>query len=89
MRADHRRCQAEKPLIVLSRFPEPALFGWRRQAMRKGTTTPSTATASGAAEVAVRPSPVIEIVVGAAVIRVGADIGEAELRRVIRAVRSA
>jgi hypothetical protein len=26
MRADHRRCQAEKPLIVLSRFPEPALF---------------------------------------------------------------
>jgi transposase len=65
------------------------LFGWRRQAMRKGATTPSTATASDAAEVAVRPSPVIEIVVGAAVIRVGADIGEAELRRVIRAVRSA
>jgi hypothetical protein len=26
MRADHRRCQAEKPLIVLSRFPEPALY---------------------------------------------------------------
>jgi hypothetical protein len=25
MRGDHRRCQAEKPLIVLCRFPEPAL----------------------------------------------------------------
>ena len=25
MRGDHRRCQAEKPLIVLFRFPEPAL----------------------------------------------------------------
>ena len=25
MRGDHRRCQAEKPLIVLSKFPEPAL----------------------------------------------------------------
>jgi hypothetical protein len=26
MRGDHRRCQAEKPLIVLFRFPEPALY---------------------------------------------------------------
>jgi hypothetical protein len=26
MRDDTRRCQAENPLIVLSRFPEPALF---------------------------------------------------------------
>ena len=31
----------------------------------------------------------VEISVGAAVIRVSADIGETELRRVIRAVRSA
>ncbi len=31
----------------------------------------------------------VEISIGAAVIRVSADIGEADLRRVIRAVRSA
>jgi len=24
---DYRRCQAEIPLIVLSKFPRPALFG--------------------------------------------------------------
>ena len=65
------------------------LFGWRREAMRKGTTMPSVAPASDAAEVSVRSSPIVEIVVGAAVIRVSADIGEADLRRVIRAVRSA
>jgi hypothetical protein len=27
VRGDYRRCQAETPLIVLCRFPGPALFG--------------------------------------------------------------
>jgi transposase len=65
------------------------LFGWRRQAMRKGTVRSSASSTSDAAEVGVRSSPVVEIVVGAVVIRVSADVGEADLRRVIRAVRSA
>jgi hypothetical protein len=28
VRGDHRRFQAEIPLIVLSKFPEPALLNW-------------------------------------------------------------
>jgi transposase len=76
--------------VARERGISPAqLFGWRREAMRKGAATPSAAPASDAAEVGLRSSPVVEIAIGAAVIRVSADIGEADLRRVIRAVRSA
>jgi hypothetical protein len=40
MRADHRRCQAEKPLIVLSRFPEPALRpNWNSASPAPGART--------------------------------------------------
>ena len=67
------------------------LFGWRRQAMREGAPMPSTARAASENEVdaVAKSAPVVEISVGAAVIRVSANIGEADLHRVIRAVRSA
>lgn len=66
------------------------LFGWRRQAMREGAVTPAAATAcTSPPYIGGRSAPMVEISVGAAVIRVSADIGETELRRVIRAVRSA
>ena len=67
------------------------LFGWRRQAMREAAATPSAAraTTENEAYAVAKSAPVVEITIGAAVIRVSAAIGEAELRRVIRAVRSA
>ncbi len=67
------------------------LFGWRRQAMREGAVTPAAARTACASppDIDGRSAPMVEISVGAAVIRVSADIGETELRRVIRAVRSA
>ena len=67
------------------------LFGWRRQAMREGAVTSSASPTACASPTAVegRSAPMVEISVGAAVIRVSADIGEADLRRVIRAVRTA
>jgi transposase len=67
------------------------LFGWRRQAMREGGATPSTARGAyeNERDSVAGSAPMVEIAIGAAVIRVSAAIGEAELRRVIRAVRSA
>ena len=67
------------------------LFGWRRQAMREGAVTSSASPTACASPPAVdgRSAPMVAISVGAAVIRVSADIGEADLRRVIRAVRTA
>ena len=62
------------------------LFGWRSDAVDKGKVKlvgrsgASSGTMTGAA---------IELVVGGLLIRVGADIGEDHLRRVLRAVRSA
>jgi len=62
------------------------LFGWRSDAADKGKVKlvgrsgTSSGTMTGAA---------IELVVGGLLIRVGADIGEDHLRRVLRAVRSA
>jgi len=61
----------------------PLLFGWRKAFLKKqeaditaGTPTPM-------------PTPMVEIVVGEVTIRVGADVSEATLRRILRAVRSA
>ncbi|QGM45093.1 transposase [Methylocystis heyeri] len=65
------------------------LFGWRRQAMREGAVTASPTACANPPDVEGRSAPTVEISVGATVIRVSADIGEADLRRVIRAVRSA
>jgi len=58
----------------------PKLFGWRRGFLK----TQNDATSA-------HPSlqALTEIVIGDAIIRVGQDIGEADLRRIIRAVRTA
>ncbi|TKD13473.1 transposase [Rhodobacter capsulatus] len=60
----------------------PQLFGWRKAFLKKqeadimaGTPTPM-------------PTPMVEIVVGEVTIRVGPDVSEAALRRILRAVRS-
>lgn len=54
------------------------LFGWRNAFIKKQDA--DTLTGS--------PVPAVEIVVGEVMIRVGADIGEAALRRILRVVRS-
>lgn len=64
------------------------LFGWRRQAIRNGLVTLDNAQAGSARVKADTVSSVVEIVVGDVTIRTGADIDEAHLRRVLRAVRS-
>ncbi|WP_372806106.1 transposase [Loktanella salsilacus] len=58
----------------------PQLFGWRR-AYLKALDEAAAAHSS--------PQTLTEIVIGDAVIRVSPDIGEADLCRVIRAVRTA
>jgi hypothetical protein len=57
MRADHRRCQAEKPLIVLSRFPEPAL-NWIRT---HKTLRVTPAMAAGISETVMDWSDIVEM----------------------------
>jgi transposase len=63
------------------------LFGWRRKALAKGEASTAPAKSSSTEVVTSRSVPVVEIVIGDTVIRVGADIGEVALRRVLRAVR--
>ena len=67
------------------------LFGWRRQALRDGTVSPmgSGEERLGFTDLGTSPAGVVEIRIGGVVIRAGADAGEDQLRRVIRAVRSA
>ncbi len=63
------------------------LFGWRRLALAKGSAAPKM---DGDVSTDIAPlsaAPVVEITIGNAVIRVNAEIGEAALRRVLRAVR--
>ena len=57
----------------------PQLFGWRKAFLNKQ----SESGPAGA------PAPVVEIVVGEVIIRVGPDLSEVALRRILRAVRSA
>ena len=64
------------------------LFGWRRQAIRNGLVTLDNAQAGSARVKADTVFSVVEIVVGDVTIRTGADIDEAHLRRVLRAMRS-
>ena len=64
------------------------LFGWRRDA-RAGQRSFSQDPAVKAEAVSVGARAVIELVIGDIVVRAGADIDEAHLRCVIRAVRSA
>jgi transposase len=55
------------------------LFGWRNAFLKKQDTDASTGS----------PVFAVEIVVGEVMIRVGPDVSEAALRRILRAVRSA
>lgn len=66
------------------------LFDWRRKALRDGTVKMEP-TPTKLAAVRTDPSGAscIEIVISDAVIRAGAEIDEAHLGRVIRAVRAA
>ena len=67
------------------------LFGWRRQAIRKGTVTALDAGGGGPhfVEVETATAAAIEIVVGDVVVRASAEITEDHLRRVLRVVRTA
>lgn len=66
------------------------LFGWRRRAVRNGTVSPiGSGERLGFSDLGTSPAGVVEIRIGGVVIRAGADAGEDQLRRVIRAVRSA
>jgi transposase len=66
------------------------LFGWRRLALRNGTVRPTgSGEPLGFTDLGTPPAGVVEICIGGVVIRAGADAGEDQLRRVIRAVRSA
>ncbi|WP_246798470.1 transposase [Rhizobium leguminosarum] len=64
------------------------LFGWRRDA-RAGQRSLSQDPAVRIEAGPVGTRAMIELVIGDIVVRAGADIDEAQLRRVIRAVRSA
>lgn len=57
----------------------PQLFGWRKVFLNKQNESGPVGT----------PAPLVEIVVGDVMIRVGPDLSEAALRRILRAVRSA
>nr|WP_284040729.1 transposase [Phaeovulum sp. NW3] len=57
----------------------PQLFGWRKAFLKKQDADITSGT----------PTPMVEIVVGEVLIRVGADVSEAALRRILCAVRSA
>lgn len=59
----------------------PQLFGWRKAFLDKQEASRDEAAST--------PPVQIEILVGDITIRVGADLGEAGLRRIFRAVRSA
>jgi len=63
------------------------LFNWRRQALARETVTASSPDGGGVIAAVPRPVPVVEISMCGAVIRVVADVVEADLRRVLRAVR--
>ncbi len=57
----------------------PQLFGWRKTFLKK----------QDADITAVTVTSLVEIVMGEVMIRVGPDVSEAALRRILRAVRSA
>ncbi|UFX07673.1 transposase [Sinorhizobium meliloti] len=63
------------------------LFAWRRDA-RDRRRAPSRLSSCEAAVVQAAGA-VVEVVIGDVVVRAGADVDEAHLQRVIRAVRSA
>jgi transposase len=69
---------------------EPSqLFGWRRKALREGLISVLEPQPKSPVSSTQCKSAVVEITIGAAVIRVNDTIDEEALRRVLRAVRSA
>lgn len=64
------------------------LFGWRTEAFKHGEIAKHDDDA-GVVAAARSEREVVEIVINDTVVRVGSEVGEAHLRRVIRAVRSA
>ena len=64
------------------------LFGWRRQALAKGTVTTASPEAAVIATVP-KSAPVVEIALCGALIRVTGDVVEADLRPELKAVRQA
>jgi transposase len=65
------------------------LFTWRRNARLKAAAVPATASEVPLAAETTSKYPTVDIVIGDAVIRARAEVDEAHLVRVIRAVRSA
>ena len=59
------------------------LFGWRRQALKRMAELDASTMADAAT------APMIEISIAGATLHVGVDVGEEQLRRVIRAQRTA
>ena len=88
-----RSCEAGANVSALAReigLTASQLFGWRSVLVRKGAIERRGTTGSGVgSEPGTAPSPVIEIDVNGVKVRAGADVDEAHLRRVLRAVRSA
>ena len=66
------------------------LFGWRRQAVRKGTVTAlDFGGGPHFVDVETAAAAAIEIVIDGVVVLAGAEVTEEHLRRVLRAVRTA
>lgn len=64
------------------------IYGWRRKAIATGAVRRRDESPSGSGH-GVPAADLIEISIGGMVLRVGGNVGEAQLRRVLRAVRSA
>lgn len=88
-----RSCEAGANVSALAReigISPSQLFGWRSVLIRKGEIERHGVVDGGVgSEPGTAPSPVIEIDVNGVKVRAGADVDEAHLRRVLRAVRSA
>jgi transposase len=65
------------------------IYGWRRRALASGAVRRPDAERVQFTGYDAAPAMIIEIIVEGATIRVGADVAEEQLARVIRAVRSA
>ncbi|MDN5850917.1 MAG: transposase [Nitrococcus sp.] len=65
------------------------LFGWRAEALKRGEVERRVDEAISAPACDPVARGLVEIVINGMTIRADADVGEAQLRRVIRAVRAA
>ena len=65
------------------------LYDWRKASLKQRGHQPVCAADAPKVTAPVTSTPVVELVIGDATIRVGSEIGEAALTRILRAVRSA